>query len=336
MTNTAHQILYVAALTYKRPGMLADLLQALSALEHPAGWTVCFLIVDNDADASAHSIVESFAPMFREGQLVYVIEPEPGIPAARNRALDEAVASDAKLLAFLDDDEYPDPYWLRALVEHQSKTGAVLTGGPMRIDEPNYPVSTWQRFILRSLIDRAAFRESYCARVSRNGKVPNIATNNWLGDVQWIKESGLRFDPAHRYSGGSDSTFFLATRAAGGKTSWCPDAIVYEHMLPERLSLRYQLSRYRTYGINRTKRGGSRLRISVEQIASMTAGAALVVVPIFGRASFMIGIQLVATGAGWFAGLAGARSSRYSRSEATKVEHDQISARGGQSARYDV
>lgn len=56
MTGGSHQTVVVAALTYKRPEMLARLLESLLTLEHPAGWDVRFLIVDNDPEASARSI----------------------------------------------------------------------------------------------------------------------------------------------------------------------------------------------------------------------------------------------------------------------------------------
>ena len=74
----------VCVITYRRPEGLGRLLDAFTKLEvDPEAIVPTFVIVDNDADKSARAVVERAAHLPR---LVYAVEPELGIPFARNRA----------------------------------------------------------------------------------------------------------------------------------------------------------------------------------------------------------------------------------------------------------
>ena len=99
--------LAIAVLTFRRPAPLADLIPLLieqaRAVSNEAAAYV--LVVDNDPDRSAESLVAQFA----DQGVVYANEPEPGIATARNRAMKAAANTD--LLVFIDDDEVPDPYY---------------------------------------------------------------------------------------------------------------------------------------------------------------------------------------------------------------------------------
>ena len=86
----------------------AEVLPALAeqALAQDEPYAVGVLVVDNDPAAGARDAVESFAPRSAGVSVRYVHEPQPGISAARNRALAEAAS---RLLVFIDDDERPSP-----------------------------------------------------------------------------------------------------------------------------------------------------------------------------------------------------------------------------------
>ncbi|MGA7204619.1 MAG: glycosyltransferase family 2 protein, partial [Specibacter sp.] len=88
--------LCIAILTYRRPEALARALPYVlahaRALERDnPGVAAAVLVVDNDPAGSAEAAVAEFG----DAMLRYVREAEPGISAARNRALDEA--ADAEL-----------------------------------------------------------------------------------------------------------------------------------------------------------------------------------------------------------------------------------------------
>ena len=115
----------VAVLTYRRPEDLEAVLplvaEQAAACEPPAR----VLVVDNDPGASARPAVEGSALE----RVSYAWEPQPGIAAARNRALLEAAGDD--VLVFLDDDERPGPGWLQHLLDVRAATGSAGVVGPV-------------------------------------------------------------------------------------------------------------------------------------------------------------------------------------------------------------
>jgi len=310
-----NQSIIVAALTYRRPEMLAQLLESLLAVEYPAGWGVRFLIVDNDPRGSAKSTVEPFFGRF-EGALQYVVEPHPGIPFARNRALREANDSGAKLLAFIDDDSYPDNAWIRELVAHQTATKAALVGGPYFTALPRRPLNRWQRFLACSMEARSRFLAANVARLHRKGSSIIVSSGNWLADLNWLREHDVWFDPAYRESGGSDAAISFVIRAKGGSVAWCPKAIIYEQLPPARLSLRNQFTRHRQQAIVLASlRPTPTWHLVPTQVARIIAGLGLTAIPVFGRASFMLGVYFIGSGLGKLASLRGASSRLYARYE---------------------
>ena len=65
----------------------------------------------------------------------YALEPIVGIPYARNRALEMAMAAD-DLIAFLDDDEVPSEQWLAELLRVWREYSADVVFGPV---QPFFP-----------------------------------------------------------------------------------------------------------------------------------------------------------------------------------------------------
>lgn len=302
----------VAALTYRRPAQLAGLLDGLAALTQPDG-DVGFLVVDNDAAGSAAPVIDSARARFGD-RLQYCVEPEPGIPAARNRALAEAAARGAPLLCFIDDDVRPDPGWLRALLACRERSRAAIVFGAVRFERAAPAAGWWRRRIAAGIAARGRVLERYAARHAARGLVVTGATSNCVIDVDWAARHGVRFDPAMRESGGSDTAFREAVRAHGGDVAWCADAVVYEQLPLERLSLRYQLRRAISHGMTTARTGrrapGLILRHPAGRIA---AGIALMALPLLGRGSFMVGLHLFGMGIGIIRGARGERSRLYAR-----------------------
>jgi GT2 family glycosyltransferase len=104
----------VVICTRERPGALARCLESLLAQQYP-GFRV--LVVDNAPETGATAeVVHSAA---RRGPVDYLVEPRAGLSFARNTAVR---AAPGQILAWIDDDEVADPYWLaevaRALADH--------------------------------------------------------------------------------------------------------------------------------------------------------------------------------------------------------------------------
>lgn len=195
--KTSGRAIVVSVLTYRRPDDLARLFRGLAEIDRPQGWTVRFLVVDNDPEGSARPVVASARTNVAE-DIAYVLEPNPGIPAARNRAVDEAAALGGRLLAFIDDDETPDQAWLSELVSHYERTRATLIGGPYLIANPDKSITRWQRFLVRSIQSRSRLMAANIARLHAQGKFVVVSSGNWLADLSWISEHGVSFDPDYR------------------------------------------------------------------------------------------------------------------------------------------
>lgn len=307
----------VSAPTCRRPKMLGQLLDSFATLAPPEVGSVTFLIVDNAPDAPVADVVESFRQ--RTGVDVrYVLEPEAGIPFARNRALDVAESLGADFVAFVDDDEYVAPDWLVKILAHQEKTRAHIVGGPVRL-APDQARAFLDRVVERGVRRRYERKEEKNARRHRAGTdgAVTMITNNWLGDLAWMRSVGLRFDIALRYSGGSDTALYHKAKSLGAKTSWCPDAIVYETVPADRMSLGYQYRRARDQAATSFWRKEAADRRSAPiNIATaggkVIAGSFLVLVaPLTAGRTLVDGVRLVGYGLGYSYAMAGRRSRHY-------------------------
>ncbi len=122
----------VVICTRDRPGQLASCLRSVARQEYPRFEV---LVVDN---APATDEVRALACTGLDlVALRYVREPRPGLSWARNAG---AAAAAGEIIAYLDDDEEPDPHWLAGLAAGFSRgpdigcvTGIVL---PARLDTP--------------------------------------------------------------------------------------------------------------------------------------------------------------------------------------------------------
>lgn len=309
-----HLKICVSVLTYRRPDRLDRLLRAFLSLGMPEDCSVFFLVVDNDPDGSAQSVVEAFNADFSFCDVRYVVEREPGIPAARNRALDEALSSGADLLCFTDDDAWPHHDWLVHLVACYRRTKPVLVFGPQRLTRPPGLRSPWKRMIARSLEARSRFLERFCEYQARRGQIATSGTYNWLGELRWIFENDLRFDPFMRDSGGSDTAFRESARKMGASMAWCCNAVVSEEVPVSRLSLRYQFYRARMQGMNAAQfHRPLSPKILQYPLGRIVVGVSLFIFPVLGMASFSLGLHQLGMGVGVLYSRFGERSNLYKR-----------------------
>lgn len=305
----------VAVLTYGRAETLRRLFVEFAKLLPPESARVTLLVIDNHAKGCARPVFDAHASSLHDAR--YVLEKQRGIPVARNRAVSEAIAMGADALCFIDDDEFPDPDWLRHLVGCWKSSGACLVGGPVRVAPAEPAMGIWQRFLTRSLAARAARKNRRTERAAANGKRFTVVTNNWLCDLRWLGRNGVRFDEQLLYSGGSDTVFHRAAKAAGCATAWCPEAVVYETMPVERLSFSYQFHRAASQSINHFRMKNKRLSplISVAVVLNVAVrcvlGGLLLVVPVYGSASPVIAVRSFGWSYGRLMALGGARSKLY-------------------------
>ncbi len=224
---------------------------------------------------------------------------------------------DADALCFIDDDEYPDGRWLCRLVECWQTTGAHLVGGPVEVTDPPADANGFQRFINASLAGRMRRKNRITAERAMRGKRYAIVTNNWLCDLAWQRQSNVRFDETMLVTGGSDTAFYRAARAAGAVPEWCPGALVYETMTLDRLSLIYQFVRGAAqsnvnFQIKRATMSGGLAAAQIPLFAARFVIAIfLLVVPVYGVASLIIAVRSMGWSVGRVMALIGAQSKLY-------------------------
>lgn len=223
----------VAVCTYKRPERVVALVpQLLAQLQELAEVDARVVIVDNDAAGSARERLAGSGRISQDGRVHVVVEPTPGLSAARNRALSEAAERD--LLVFIDDDELPADGWLASLVATYRNTDAVGVTGPVESVFEQQP-DPW-------VSSAPVFRR---ARRPTGTPVRSAATNNLLLDMAVIRRLGLEFDPRFAFTGGEDTFFTRSLTACAGALVWCDAAVVSESVPPERATREWVLTRAR-------------------------------------------------------------------------------------------
>ena len=101
----------IAVCTAGRPELLRACLESIIAQEGPAGSELRLIVVDNNQLPDAEPIAAEIAGKGRF-PVHYVHESRLGIPFARNRAIDTALALKSDWIAFIDDDHEATPGWL--------------------------------------------------------------------------------------------------------------------------------------------------------------------------------------------------------------------------------
>ncbi len=221
--------------TLRRPDSLARAVRSLFAQARVADRVAAIVVVDNDPTGSAAAMVESLradAPW----PLVYRHAPTPGVATARNAGL---AATDAPLIAFLDDDEAASPGWLAALLAAQADTGADVVFGPIAGRAPE--AAPW----LRPYLERFFGREGPAA----TGLLEQpFGCGNSLMVRQTALPGPAPFSAASDQVGGEDDVLFAALQGRGGRFGWAADAWVEEFAPVHRATLRYTLARAFAYG----------------------------------------------------------------------------------------
>ena len=304
--------LVIAIPTFRRPDALATALSAVreqvDAENDAAGSPMhcSILVVDNDPAGSGGRIAAEYA-------VRYVIEPRPGIAAARNRAIAEC--DDARALLFIDDDEVPEPGWLRAMVGMYRSTGSTAVAGRVVTRFP-HDVEPW-------VAASGAFIRPTRAHGQTMGEA---ATNNLLVDLDGVRRLGLSFDERFGLTGGSDSMFTLQLTRRGGSIRWAEDAVVIEQEDPKRFTRSWVLMRTFRFGNTsarvRIALAPTGVRRSVTRLRALGRGGARVLGGGarwgFGALSGSLrdrarGLRTVSRGVGMMAGAIGYAHDEYGR-----------------------
>ncbi len=116
--------------TRDRSNYLPHVLDAFEALEYPQSWEI--VIVDNGSKDETAVILDKFAKNSRHN-VVLAYEAKPGCGNARNRALQIA---QGEVVAFTDDDCYPQRDFLVAVMRAFEDTTVGYMGGRVLLYDP--------------------------------------------------------------------------------------------------------------------------------------------------------------------------------------------------------
>ena len=208
--------------TFRRAALLAELLARLEP-QLAAFPDAEAIVVDNDPDAGARSVVEG------RSQVRYVHEARPGVVNARNRGVGEAAA---RHIVFLDDDEIPAPGWLAAFAG-QAEQGVAASFGRI-VPRFETPAPAGLAPIVTALFSRD-FTDATGSDVSPDWAA--LGTGNSMFDVARCFSSGTPFDPRFNARGGEDSWLIRSLMARGIALTWNAEALVEEVVPGSRMTL---------------------------------------------------------------------------------------------------
>ncbi|SCB61650.1 Glycosyltransferase, GT2 family [Rhizobium aethiopicum] len=300
--------LYIAVgvLTYRRLDGIAKLLDVMTRqARNPARpYHLTMVIVDNDAAGSARATVENFGQTGAY-DLIYVVEPNQGIPFARNRALDSAPAG-TDLFCFLDDDEWPVDGWLDAMLETRERNRADCVYGPV---QPVYPDNPPEYFIKARVFERKKNKDGQ--------RISYAASNNVMFDYPLIRSWNLRFEEKMRFTGGTDYLFFNQAIRRGMQVFWADKALVYDIVPASRMTWKWVLQRqYRlgnTFAVSEVLHGNLKRRLyraaygATRVILGLAMLPAILISPYWG----MRALTHVLRGAGMVNGILGHAYQEY-------------------------
>jgi GT2 family glycosyltransferase len=234
--------LTVVVCTRDRPVSLQRCLSSVIAQEYRR---FRILVVDNaPRDDAVEQVVKGLT-----GQGIPVeriVVPEPGLSRARNAAL---AAATGETLAWIDDDEVADRYWLdgiaRALLDHPS---ADAVAGPVAPAELATPAQRWCEEFGGLTKGRGYTAAVFTARTVEPlfplppfGSGANLATRSGVVDA---------FDTAlgagTRALAGEDTLALTRLLRAGGTIVYAPGALTWHYHRRDVEGLRRQLVGYGT------------------------------------------------------------------------------------------
>lgn len=241
MSNCDPPHISVCIPTFKRPLLLDWCLQAMQRQEC-RGFSYSMVIVDNDLEESAREVVEGWRGC-SSAPLHYEVEPVQNISLARNRAVANARGD---FIAFVDDDEFPEPNWLREMFDVCRRLAVHGVLGPVI---PLYEGTPPKWLVKSGLCARKFFETGTGMNNLRYMRSGNLLFRRDIADGE-----AVLFDPRFGLTGGEDTDFFERMMRKGCQFVWCNEAVVHELVPKERQSRVYHLKRAMVRGLTAADR----------------------------------------------------------------------------------
>ena len=260
--------------TFRRPELLGLLLARLATQKTGRQFTFSVVVSDNDRGRSAERVVAEQRKTAAV-PIEYCVEPEQNIALARNQALAHATGD---FIAFIDDDELPEPDWLARLYESCVKFAAAGVLGPVK---PYFkePPPAW--VIEGKFYERPTHETGFVVPLNE-GRTGNLLFRRAILDGMdevFRREFG---------GGGEDRDFFRRVMGQGHVFVWCNEAVVHELVPPNRWKRSFMIKRALLRGKMSLNHPGMRgVGIAKSLVAIGAYSASLPVMFLLGHHHFM-------------------------------------------------
>ena len=237
---------------YDRLGLLERTLRACFSQDMPGvAWEI--VVADNHPQRLAAPLLAGLsAPV----ALRHVEAGERNIALARNRGV---AAARGSLIAFVDDDEAPEPGWLQAHLACLRRTGADASFGPKLPVFEGGAAPDWDP-------DGAYYTTDFGLPADTEirpldwwpPQARGLGTGNSMLRRDTCLPGDAPFDEVFGRSGGEDTMLLLGLAKRGRRFVWCPAAKVLEFNEAARLSPRYMSAR-----LQRSARHSAAVRLAI-------------------------------------------------------------------------
>ena len=252
-------MLTVIICTYNRAKYIGPLLESIAANDLLKS-EYEIVLVENNCTDNTREICEAFAAVHKEVQFRYVVEPEQGLSAARNKGIKEAKGD---IIVYVDDDALVDAHYLRDYADwFAGHPETMACGGPIEplyeTQEPSW-MTPYTKALLTAWMDYGDKVREY-----PKGRYPGGGNAAYRKEV--FGKVGM-FNTALGRKGGNlmgseEKDIFDKMHAAGMQILYLPTPVLH-HCIPQtkleedyfnRLTIQIGISeRQRTLAISKSK-----------------------------------------------------------------------------------
>lgn len=207
-------LLSLIVCTRNRVSQLSECLQVLERLLPGPSWEL--IVVDNGSSDETATLLEQYTGPL---PLRLIREPRPGLAGARNRGWR---AARGELIAFTDDDCYPNPEFLRAIVAAFGESDAIgFVGGPVMLHDP--------RDVRMSIKESLAYETFSAGTFISAGAIHGANFAFRRSTLEMIDGFDELFGAGARFSSAEDTDALGRALAAGWSGAYNPSILVTHH-----------------------------------------------------------------------------------------------------------
>lgn len=236
--------------TFNRAGSLSITLESFSALVVPRDLSWELLVVDNNSTDATRQIVERFAAT-NNFPVRYIFEKRQGRSAALNAGIAEAKG---EIIAFTDDDVLLHPEWLSTLKRIFDEFGCAAFAGKV-VPVWNHPKPDWLEMDGQFAVVNYDLGDEL-----KEIRIPPLGANSAFRKDIFKKYGLFRLDlgvNGEKHTITCDDTEFGERLIrANEKILYCPSAVIYHPVDPNRTTKAYFLSWYYYNGVSLTRTFG--------------------------------------------------------------------------------